>query len=87
MKKLIQLKANDWPKIQEQLKKLHLTKFYQATAQQQVGNGARSNGVVQTKIHDDLPLQYELLPKEQNFKQKSHYISHQSVHQNALKAD
>ena len=34
---------------QEHLKKLQLVEFYQAPAQQQVGNGERSNVVVQTK--------------------------------------
>ena len=42
VEKLIQLKANDWPKFQEHLKKLHLAEFYQAPAQQWVGNGERS---------------------------------------------
>ena len=49
MEKLIKLEANDWPKFQEHLKKLHLVEVYQASAQQQVGNGKRSNIVVQTK--------------------------------------
>ena len=30
----IQLEANDWPKFQEHLKKLHSTEFYQSPAQQ-----------------------------------------------------
>ena len=51
VEKLIQLEANDWPKFQEHLKKVHLVEFYQASAQQQVGNGERSNVVVQTKTH------------------------------------
>ena len=51
VEKLIKLEANDWPKFQEYLKKLHLVKFYQATAQQQVWNDERSNVVVQTKTH------------------------------------
>ena len=51
MKKLIQLETNDWPKFQECLKKLHSAEFYQAPAQQQVGNGERFNVVVQTKTH------------------------------------
>ena len=50
--KLIKLDANDWPKFQEHLKKLHSVEFYQAPAQQQVGNGERSNVVVQTKTHE-----------------------------------
>ena len=45
------MEANDWPKFQEHLKKLHLVKFYQAPAHQQVGNGERSNVIVQTKTH------------------------------------
>ena len=51
MEKLIKLEANDWPKFQEHLKKLHSVEFYQASAQQQIGNGERSNVVVQTKTH------------------------------------
>ena len=51
MEKLIKLEANDWPKFQEHLKKLHSVEFYQAPAQQQVGNGERSNVVVQSKTH------------------------------------
>ena len=47
--KLIQLEADDWPKFQEHLKKQHSAEFYQAPAQQQVGNGEISNVVVQTK--------------------------------------
>ena len=49
VEKLIKLEANDWPMFLEHLKKLHSVEFYQAPAQQQVGNGARSNIVVQTK--------------------------------------
>ena len=48
VEKLIQLEANDWPKFQEQLKKLQLAEFYQAPAQQR----ERSNIVVQTKTHE-----------------------------------
>ena len=51
VKKLIKLEANDWPKFQERLKKLHSAEFYRAPAQQQVANGERSNVVVQTKTH------------------------------------
>ena len=51
MEKLIKLEANDWPKFQEHLKKLHSVEFYQAPAQQQVANRERSNVVVQTKTH------------------------------------
>ena len=51
VEKLIQLEANDWPKFQEHLKKLHSAKFYQAPALQLVGNWERSNVVVQTKTH------------------------------------
>ena len=51
MEKLIKLEANDWPKFQEHLKKLHSVEFYQAPAQQKVANGERSNVVVQTKTH------------------------------------
>ena len=42
VEKLIQLEANDWPRFQEHLKKLHSAEFYQTPAQQQVGNGERS---------------------------------------------
>ena len=51
IEKLIQLEANDWPKFQEHLKKLLSAEFYQAPAQQQVGNGERSSVAVQTKTH------------------------------------
>ena len=51
VEKLIELEANDSPKFQERLKKLHSVEFYQAPAQQQVANGERSNVVVQTKTH------------------------------------
>ena len=51
VEKLIKLEANDWPKIQEHLKKLHSDEFYQAPAQQKDWNGERSNVVVQTKTH------------------------------------
>ena len=46
VEKLIQSGANDWPKFPEHLKKIHLAEFYQAPAQQQVGNKERSNFVV-----------------------------------------
>ena len=49
--KLIKLETNDWPKLQEHLKKRHSVEFYQAPAQQQVGKGERSYVVVQTKTH------------------------------------
>ena len=51
VEKLLKLEANDWPKFQEHLKKLHSDEFYQAPAQQQVANGERSNVLVQTKTH------------------------------------
>ena len=51
VEKLLKLEANDWPKFQEHLKKLHSDEFYQAPAQQQVVNGEGSNVVVQTKTH------------------------------------
>ena len=51
VEKLIKLEANDWPKFQEHLKKLHSDEFYQAPAQQQVANKEGSNVVVQTKTH------------------------------------
>ena len=51
VEKLLKLEANDWPKFQEHMKKLHSDEFYQAPAQQQVANGERSNVVVQTKTH------------------------------------
>ena len=51
VEKLLKLEANDWPKFQEHLKKLHSDEFYQELAQQQVANGERSNVVVQTKTH------------------------------------
>ena len=49
MEKLIQLEANYLLKFLEPLKKLHPVEFYQAQAQQPVGNRERSNFVVQTK--------------------------------------
>ena len=51
VQKLIQLEMNVWLKFQEHLKKQHSAEFYQALAQQQVGNGERSNVVVQIKTH------------------------------------
>ena len=51
VEKLIQLEANEWPKFQEHQKILHSAEFYQAPAQQRVGNRERSNVVVQTKTH------------------------------------
>ena len=51
MEKLIQLEANDWPMFQEHQKKLHSPRFYQAPAQQWVGNGKRFNVLVQAKTH------------------------------------
>ena len=51
VEKLIQLETNDWPKFQEHLKKQHSAGFYQAPAQQRVGNETRSNVVVQTKTY------------------------------------
>ena len=51
LRKLIKLEANDWPKFQDHLKKLHSVEFYQTPAQQQVANGERSNVVLQTKTH------------------------------------
>ena len=53
VKKLIKLKANDWHKLHEHIKKKKTTliEFYKAPAQQQVGNGDRSNVVVQTTTH------------------------------------
>ena len=51
VEKLLQLKANDWPKFLEHLQKLYSDEFYQAPAQQQVANGESSNVVVQTKTH------------------------------------
>ena len=46
VEKSIQLEVNNWPKFQEHLKKLYSAEFYQAPAQQPVGNV-----VVQTKTH------------------------------------
>ena len=59
VEKLILLEANDWPVSGPPEKKtnkqktalLHLVEFYQVSAQQQVGNGERSNVVVLTKTH------------------------------------
>ena len=51
VEKLILLEVNDWPKFQEHQIKIHSVKFYQAPAQQMVGNGERSIVVVQTKTH------------------------------------
>ena len=47
VEKLIQLEVNDWSMFQEQLKKLHSA----ASDQKRVGNGERSNVIVQTKTH------------------------------------
>ena len=52
VEKLIQLKTNDRPKFQEHPKKLPSAEFYQTLAQQRVGNGERSNVLVQTKTHE-----------------------------------
>ena len=49
MEKLIQLEANNWPNFQEHLKELHSAEFYQAPAQQWVGNGERFSVIVLTK--------------------------------------
>ena len=49
VEKLLKLEANDWPKFQEHLKKLHSDEFYQTPAQQQCANRVRSNVVVKTK--------------------------------------
>ena len=51
VEKLIKLEANDWPKFQDHLKKLHSVEFYQTPTQQQVANEERSNVVVRTKTH------------------------------------
>ena len=51
MEKLIKLEANDRPKSQEHLKKLHSAEFYQSSAQQEFGNRERSSVVVQTKTY------------------------------------
>ena len=59
----IQLKANDWPELLEQVKKLHSAEFYQASDQQQVGNGERSNVVVQTKTHEGSITTTQTTPK------------------------
>ena len=66
VEKLIKLEANDWPKFQEHLNKLHLAKFYQAPAQQQVANGERSNVVVQTKTHVGSITPTRTTPKSAN---------------------
>ena len=42
VEKLIHLEANDWPKFEEPLKKIHSAEFYQAPTLQRVGNGERS---------------------------------------------
>ena len=63
VEKLIQLEADDWSKFQGHLKKLHSFEFYQASAQQQVGNGERSNVVVQTKTHVGSITQTGTTPK------------------------
>ena len=71
---LLQLEANDWPKFQEHMKKLHPAKFYQAPAQQQVGNWERSNVVVHTKTHigSTTPTQTTLKSVKSPAKQLSH---------------
>ena len=66
VEKLIKLEANDWPKFQEHLKKLHSVEFYRAPAQQQVGNGERSNVVVHTKTHVGSITPTQSTPKSAN---------------------
>ena len=39
VEKSIQFEANDWPKLQEHLRKLQSAEFYPSPAQKQVGNG------------------------------------------------
>ena len=46
VKKFIQLESNDWPKLQEHLRKLHSAEFYQAQTQKQVKNKEKINEVV-----------------------------------------
>ena len=88
VEKLLKLEANDWPKFQEHLKKLHSDEFYQAPAQQQVANGERSNVVVQTKTHVGSITPTQTTPKSAKISIKnSRYINHQYVHQKALKID
>ena len=87
VEKLIQLEANDWPKFQGHLKKLYAAEFYQAPAQQQVGNGERYNVVVKTKTHAGSTTPTPTTPKSSKSPTNSRYISHQSVHQKALKTD
>ena len=83
--KLIQLEANDWPKFQEPLKKLHSVEFYQVPAQQPVGNGKRSSVVVQTKTHVGPTTPTRTTPR--SAKSSTNSPLHQSVHQKALKTD
>ena len=63
VEKLIQLEANDRPNFQELLKKLHSVEFYQAPAQQRVGNGEGSKVVVQTKTHIGSTTPTQTIPK------------------------
>ena len=74
VKKLIQLEANDWPKFQEHLKKLHSVEFYPAPAWQPLGNGERSIVVVKTKTHvgSTTPTQTTLKSAKSPAKQTLH---------------
>ena len=79
MEKLLKLEANDWQN--------YTVEFYQAPAQQQVGNGERSNVVVQTKTHVGSITPTRTTPKSAKSPSKTVVtsINHQSVHQKALK--
>ena len=63
MEKLIQLEADNWPKFQKHLKKLLSAKFCQAPAQQQFGNGERSNTIVQEKTRVGSTTPIRITPK------------------------
>ena len=78
VEKLIQLEANDWPKFQKHLKQLYSVEFYQAPAQQQVGNGDRSNVVIQPKTHVGPTSPTRTTPKSVKFPVK------QSLHKSLI---
>ena len=87
MEKLIKLEANDWPKFQEDLKKLHSVEFYQAPAQQQVASGERSNVIVKIKTHVGSITPTQTTPKSAKSPSK-HPLYKSPIHpQKAFKID
>ena len=85
MEKLIQLKVSDWPKFQKHLQKLHSAEFYQvlvcsATSWEWGEIQCCSPNKNTCRIYH-----HKLLLKVQDLQQNSCYVSHQFVHQKALK--